>query len=240
MKRRCALGALAALALPAILPRVASAKPAAVPWPAGKPANAFELDSLGGATVSLASLRGRPLHLGNVAPLLHGKTNMNDFFRWVRENFDASVSWKDLEFIRAQWRGPLLVKGVLDAEDARQAAALGVDGLVVSNHGGRQLDGVPSTARALPLIADAVGERLNLLVDGGVRSGLDVLRLLALGAKTVMLGRPWVFALAAAGESGVAQLLQLIRAELQTAMALTGCTRLADIDRRVLSGAPAA
>lgn len=183
-------------------------------------------------------LRGGPHVLGNVAPVLRGKTGLEDFFAWMRDNFDPSVTWKDLEWVRARWRGPLIVKGILDVEDALAAAALGVDGIVVSNHGGRQLDGVPSTARALPAIAAAVGERLTVLADGGVRSGLDVVRMLALGARGVLLGRAWAFALGGAGQAGVAHVLELIAAEMRVAMALTGCTRIESIDRGILAGAP--
>jgi L-lactate dehydrogenase (cytochrome) len=177
---------------------------------------------------------GRPLQLGNVAPVLGPNTGLEDFFAWMRNNFDPTVTWRDLEFIRSEWQGPLVVKGILDAADARQVASLGADGIVVSNHGGRQLDGVPSTARALPAIADAVGDRLAVLADGGVRSGLDVVRMLALGARAVLVGRPWAYALAGAGQAGVAHVLQLLQAEMRVAMALTGCTRVADIDRNVL------
>jgi L-lactate dehydrogenase (cytochrome) len=180
-------------------------------------------------------LRGRPHSLGNVAPLLGRKSGVEDFFAWMRANFDASISWKDLEFIRSEWTGPLILKGVLDVEDAREAVRLGADGLVVSNHGGRQLDGVPSTARALPPIADAVGADLTVLADGGVRSGLDVARMLALGARGVLLGRAWAYALAGAGEKGVAHVLQLVEAELRAAMALTGARRIADLDRSALA-----
>ena len=179
-------------------------------------------------------LMGRPLQLGNVAPVLGPNTGLEDFFAWMRNNFDPTVTWRDLEAIRAEWQGPLVVKGILDADDARQAASLGADGIVVSNHGGRQLDGVPSAARALPAIVDAVGDRLAVLADGGVRSGLDVVRMLALGARAVLVGRPWAFALGGAGQAGVAHVLQLLQAEMRVAMALTGCTRVADIDRSVL------
>jgi L-lactate dehydrogenase (cytochrome) len=181
-------------------------------------------------------VRGRPHQLGNVAPVLGKNTGLEDFFAWMRNNFDPSVSWSDLDFIRAEWDGPLIIKGILDADDARSAALLGADGIVVSNHGGRQLDGVPSTARALPPIVDAVGDRLTVLVDGGVRSGLDVVRLLALGAKGVLLGRAWVYALAAAGEAGVAHMLDLVEAEMRVAMALTGRADIAAIDRSALVG----
>jgi L-lactate dehydrogenase (cytochrome) len=152
-------------------------------------------------------IHGRPHHLGNVAPVLGGKSGLDDFMAWMRNNFDPTVTWRDLEFIRSQWKGPLIIKGVLDVEDAREVARLGADGVIVSNHGGRQLDGVLSTAKALPPIADAVGDRLTVLADGGIRSGLDVVRMLALGAKGVLLGRAWAFALAGRGEAGVEHLL---------------------------------
>lgn len=177
---------------------------------------------------------GRPHGLGNVIRKLQGKTGIEDFFAWMRENFDSSISWKDLDFIRSEWKGPLVIKGLLDAEDAVEAANLGADGIVVSNHGGRQLDGVPSTARALPAIAEAVGDRLTVLADGGVRSGLDVVRLLALGAKGVLLGRAWVFALAAQGQQGVEHMLRLIEAEMRVAMTLTGVKNISEIDRSIL------
>lgn len=181
-------------------------------------------------------VRGRPHALGNVAPVLGGKTGIEDFFAWMRANFDPSISWRDLDFLRAEWKGPLIIKGLLDPEDAREAAELGADGIVVSNHGGRQLDGVLSSARALPPIADAVGDRLTILADGGVRSGLDVVRMLALGAKGVLLGRAWAYALAAGGEAGVTRMLQLIEAEMRVAMALTGTRRIKDINQDILVG----
>lgn len=178
---------------------------------------------------------GRPHALGNIARKLEGKTGIEDFFAWMRGNFDNSIQWGDLDFIRSEWRGPLVIKGILDPEDAKAAADLGADGLIVSNHGGRQLDGVLSSARALPPIADAVGDRLTVLADGGVRSGLDVVRMLALGAKGVLLGRAWAYALAARGEAGVAHMLSLLEAEMRVAMTLTGVTRVADIDGSILA-----
>lgn len=180
-------------------------------------------------------VRGRPHQLGNVAPVLGKNTGLEDFFAWMRNNFDPTVTWKDLDFIRSAWTGPLIIKGVLDVEDARSAAELGADGIVVSNHGGRQLDGVLSTARALPPIAEAVGDRLTVLADGGIRSGLDVVRLLALGAHGVLLGRIWAYALAARGQAGVAHMLQLVEAEMRVAMALTGFTSVAAIDRSAIA-----
>ena len=181
-------------------------------------------------------VHGRPHTLGNVAPVLQGKTGIEDFFAWMRNNFDPAINWRDLDFIRAEWSGPLIIKGILDAGDAVEAANLGADGIVVSNHGGRQLDGVLSSAKALPAIADAVGDRLTVLADSGVRSGLDVVRLLALGAKGVLLGRAWAWALAAGGEAGIGKMLGIIEAEMRIAMALTGTTRIGEIDRTILAG----
>ena len=171
-------------------------------------------------------IHGRPHQLGNVAPLLGPKSGLEDFLGWMKNNFDPSVTWADLDFVREHWKGPIVIKGILDADDARRAAEAGVDGIIVSNHGGRQLDGVPSVARALPRIADAVGNRLTILADGGIRSGLDVVRMLALGAQGVLLGRAWAFALAADGERGVRHVLDLIEAEMRVAMALTGVTNI--------------
>ena len=177
---------------------------------------------------------GRPHQLGNVAPVLGKNTGLEDFFAWMRNNFDPTVTWRDLDFIRENWDGPLIIKGILDVEDAKAAAALGADGIVVSNHGGRQLDGVPSSTRALPPIVDAVGGKLTVLADGGVRSGLDVVRMLALGAQGVLLGRAWVYALAGGGQAGVSHMLALVEAEMRVAMALTGRTKISDIDRTCL------
>lgn len=179
-------------------------------------------------------IQGRPHSLGNVAPVLGEKSGIEDFFAWMRENFDPTVTWDDLDFIRSEWDGPLIIKGILDPEDAIRAADLGADGLVVSNHGGRQLDGVPSTAKALPAIAEAAGDRLTVLADGGIRSGLDVVRMLALGAQGVLLGRAWAYALAAKGEEGISHMFNLIEAEMRVAMSLTGVTSIADISSDVL------
>lgn len=177
---------------------------------------------------------GRPHGLGNVAPVLGPKSGLEDFFAWMRGNFDPAISWTDLESIRATWKGPLIIKGIMDPDDAREAVRLGADAIVVSNHGGRQLDGVPSTARALPPIVDAVGDAITVLADGGIRSGLDVVRMLALGAKGVLLGRSWAYALAGNGQRGVAHLLSLIEAEMRVAMALTGTSNLGEINRGLL------
>lgn len=179
-------------------------------------------------------VRGRPHTLGNLAKVLGKDNGLNDYMGWLGRNFDPSVSWADLDWIRAAWDGPLIIKGILDPDDAHAAVEQGADGIVVSNHGGRQLDGVLSTARALPTVANAVGDKLSVLADGGVRSGLDVVRMLALGADGVLLGRAWLWALAAEGEAGVAKLLRLIEAEMRVAMALTGVRTVRKIDGSML------
>lgn len=175
-------------------------------------------------------LLGRPHRLGNLEPLLGPESHVRDYMGWISRNFDPSVSWAEVDELRRAWSGQLLLKGILDPEDAREALEHGVDGLIVSNHGGRQLDGVPSTASALPAVVEAVGSRVPVLVDGGVRSGLDVVRMLALGAEGVLLGRTWAYALGAAGGEGVERLLGILEAEIRVAMALGGVTRVEDID----------
>ncbi|WP_345247996.1 FMN-dependent L-lactate dehydrogenase LldD [Pigmentiphaga soli] len=175
-------------------------------------------------------LFGRPHDLGNVSAYRGRPTGLEDYIGWLAANFDPSISWKDLEWIRDFWKGPMVIKGILDPEDARDAVRFGADGIVVSNHGGRQLDGVLSSARALPPIADAVKGQLAILADGGVRNGLDVVRMLALGADTVLLGRAFAYALAVGGEAGVANLLGLIEREMRVAMTLTGAKSIAEIN----------
>lgn len=179
-------------------------------------------------------LRGRPHDLGNVSTYLGHRIHLEDYIGWLGENFDPSIGWRDLEWIRESWKGSMVLKGILDPEDAREAVRFGADGIVVSNHGGRQLDGVLSSARALPAIADAVQGDLTILADSGVRSGLDVVRLLALGADGVLLGRAFVYALAAAGEQGVAHVLDLIASEMKVAMTLTGARVVGEISRESL------
>lgn len=179
-------------------------------------------------------LRGRPHDLGNVSAYLGHRIHLEDYIGWLGENFDPSIGWRDLEWIREYWQGAMVLKGILDPEDAREAVRFGADGIVVSNHGGRQLDGVLSSARALPAIADAVQGDLTILADSGVRSGLDVVRLLALGADGVLLGRAFVYALAAAGEQGVAHVLDLIASEMKVAMTLTGARAVGEISRESL------
>lgn len=182
-------------------------------------------------------LLGRPHDLGNVSAYLGHRIGLEDYIGWLGKNFDPSIGWRDLEWIRESWKGAMLIKGILDPQDAKEAVRFGADGIVVSNHGGRQLDGVLSSAHALPAIADAVKGELKILADSGVRSGLDVVRMLALGADSVLLGRAFVYALAARGEQGVAHLLDLIASEMRVAMTLTGAKSLAGISRDSLAAA---
>lgn len=180
-------------------------------------------------------LMGKPHDLGNISKYLGTPTGLEDYIGWLGANFDPSISWKDLEWIREFWDGPMIIKGILDPDDAKDAKAFGADGIVVSNHGGRQLDGVLSTARALPAIADAVkDDNFKILVDSGIRNGLDVVRMLALGADACMLGRAFVYALGAAGGQGVSNLLELIDKEMRVAMTLTGAKTIKDINRDCL------
>jgi L-lactate dehydrogenase (cytochrome) len=180
-------------------------------------------------------IMGRPHDLGNVSKYLGKATSLEDYVGWLGNNFDPSIGWSDLEWIRDFWKGPMIIKGILDPEDARDAVTFGADGIVVSNHGGRQLDGVLSTVKALPPIAQTVGKDLSILVDSGVRSGLDVVRMLALGAKAVLLGRAAVYALAADGQAGVENLLDIFAQEMRVAMTLTGVSSTAQINRSNLA-----
>jgi L-lactate dehydrogenase (cytochrome) len=177
---------------------------------------------------------GKPLTFGNLEKAVPGASTPEAFRAWVDSQFDPSVTWDDIAWVRRHWDGKLVVKGVLDAEDARRAVDSGVDGIVVSNHGGRQLDSVPSTVRALPPVVEAVGDQVEVLVDGGVRTGLDVLKMVALGARAVMIGRAWAWAVAARGEQGVRDVLKVFRADLDTALGLTGHTSIRDVDRDAL------
>jgi L-lactate dehydrogenase (cytochrome) len=179
-------------------------------------------------------LMGRPHGFGNIAPFMGGKAGMEDFVSWVAGNFDPTVTWKDIDHIRSRWSGPLLIKGILDPEDAQTACAAGVDGIIVSNHGGRQLDSAPSTASVLPSIVNAVDGKATVLADGGVRSGADVIKMLALGAQGVCLGRAWAYALAAGGQDGVARMIDLLMTEMRVTMALTGVARVQEICSKVL------
>jgi L-lactate dehydrogenase (cytochrome) len=179
-------------------------------------------------------IRGRPISLGNLEEIVGKRAPLDHFQAWIHANFDASVSWKDVDWLRSRWGGKLIIKGILDRDDAQEAISNGADAIVVSNHGGRQLDGALSTVRALPAVADAVAGRVAVLADGGIRSGLDVVRMLALGADFVLLGRAWAYALAAHGEAGVAHVLKLIDAEMRVAMALTGCTSIDQLSEEIV------
>ena len=183
-------------------------------------------------------LGGRPHDLGNISAYRGQTTGLADYIGWLGANFDPTIGWRDLEWIRESWKGSMIIKGVLDPDDARDAVRFGADGIVVSNHGGRQLDGALSSARALPAIAQAVGGDLTVLADGGVRTGLDVVRMLALGARGVLLGRTYVYALAAQGEAGVARLLDQIAAEMRVTMTLTGAADASSINADLLAGLP--
>ena len=175
------------------------------------------------------ALRGKPLLFGNLRAHLPAARDLDDFRAFIDAQFDPGVTWRDIAWLRARWNGRLLLKRILDAEDARAAIDVGADGLVVSNHGGRQLDGAASTAACLPRIVEAVGDRTELLVDGGVRGGTDLFRALALGARGVLIGRPWAWALAAGGEPALRALLATWQQELRATMALAGVTRIDDI-----------
>ncbi len=179
-------------------------------------------------------VNGKPHTLGNVQSAVTEGRRVNDFLGWIARNFDRSVTWKDMDFVRENWDGPIVIKGVLDPVDAREAVRAGAQGLVVSNHGGRQLDGVKSSISALPRIVDAVGGDLEVFMDGGVRSGLDVLKALALGAKACFIGRPWAYALGAGGEKMIAKMLGTLRSELVTAMILTGCDDVRQANKALL------
>jgi L-lactate dehydrogenase (cytochrome) len=179
-------------------------------------------------------VNGKPLTFGNLEKAIPGARSPAAFRDWVDAQFDPSVTWEDIAWVRENWTGRLLVKGVLDPEDARRALDAGVDGVVVSNHGGRQLDSVPSSARALPDVVDAVGDQIEVLADGGVRTGLDVVKLVALGASAVLIGRAWAWAVAARGEAGVRHVLEVLKADIDVALALTGQTSFAGLDRSAL------
>jgi len=179
-------------------------------------------------------LGGKPHILGNIAPYVKNASTPADFSAWANASIDPSISWADLAWIRSQWSGPLLIKGILSPEDAVEAVKSGADGIIVSNHGGRQLDGVASSISMLPRIAEKVSGQTKLLVDGGVRSGQDILKALALGADAAMVGRPWVYALAGAGEAGLLNQLKAFHGEFSVSMALTGVTDTHQIGQSVL------
>jgi L-lactate dehydrogenase (cytochrome) len=180
-------------------------------------------------------LRGKRRTFGNLAGHLKISDDITSLSTWINSQFDTSLNWKDIDWIRSIWPGKLILKGILDVEDAEEAAKTGAQALVVSNHGGRQLDGAPSSIEALPEIVDAVGSKMEIMFDGGIRSGMDVMRALALGAKSCMIGRAYAYGLGAAGEAGVAKALDLLGKELITTMGLCGVNTIAEIDDRVIA-----
>jgi L-lactate dehydrogenase (cytochrome) len=195
----------------------------------GKAVRAFDLVSHT-RWIRDVPIGGKPLTFGNLENAVPGARTPDAFREWVDSQFDPSVTWEDIAWVREHWNGRLVVKGVLDPEDARRAVDAGVDGIVVSNHGGRQLDAVPSTARALPDVVDAVGGEVEVLADGGIRTGLDVVKMVALGASAVLIGRAWAWAVAARGTSGVKHVLSVLRADIDVALALTGNTSIGAVD----------
>jgi L-lactate dehydrogenase (cytochrome) len=184
--------------------------------------------------IATVGVGGRPLTFGNLERAVPGARSPAEFRDWVDAQFDPSVTWEDVAWVREQWPGRLVVKGVLDPEDARRAAAAGVDGIVVSNHGGRQLDSVPSTARALPGVVDAVGDDVEVLADGGARTGLDVVKMVAMGARAVLIGRAWAWAVAARGQAGVSHVLEVMKADIDTALGLTGHASITSLSSSAL------
>jgi L-lactate dehydrogenase (cytochrome) len=185
---------------------------------------------------ALGVLRGKRKTFGNIAGHYAGMANVTVLSQWIAEQFDATLSWKDVEWIKSLWPGKLILKGILDVDDARIAAKTGAAALVVSNHGGRQLDGASSSISMLPAIADAVGADIEVMFDGGIRSGQDILRAVALGARSCLCGRAYIYGLGAGGQAGVARAIEIMRSELDISMALTGVTSIAEIDRRVIAG----
>ncbi len=181
-------------------------------------------------------LNGRRKTFGNLAGHIKGMEGVTKLSQWIQTQFDPALSWKDVEWLKSIWPGKVVIKGILDVEDARTAVKVGADAIVVSNHGGRQLDGAPSTIHALPAIADAVGSDTEVLFDGGVRTGADIVRALALGARACLIGRAYVYGLGAGGKAGVTQAIDILKKELSVTMALTGVNTLAEIGPQVLVG----
>jgi L-lactate dehydrogenase (cytochrome) len=183
---------------------------------------------------ALNVLMGRRKSFGNLEGRIPNADSLSTLSQWIAGQFDPTLSWKDVEWVRGLWGGKIILKGILDAEDAKIAAATGADALVVSNHGGRQLDGAASSIRALPEVVDAVGSKIEVLFDGGIRSGQDVLKALALGAKGTMIGRAFLYGLGAMGEKGVTRTLEIIRSELDVTMALCGLKDVKDASPAIL------
>ena len=188
---------------------------------------------------ALSILKSKSKTFGNLAGRIEGMEDVTSLAQWTNSQFDPALNWKDVEWIKKVWPGKIIIKGILDVEDARTAVKLGADAIVVSNHGGRQLDGAPSSISALPAIAQAVGSDTEVLFDGGIRTGADLLRALALGGRACLIGRAYVYGLGAGGKAGVAKAIDILQKELSVAMALTGTTRVSDVGPQVLVNAAA-
>jgi L-lactate dehydrogenase (cytochrome) len=180
-------------------------------------------------------LNAKSKTFGNLAGHVKGMEGVNSLAQWTANQFDPTLNWRDVEWIRSLWPGKLIIKGIHDVEDAKFATKSGADAIVVSNHGGRQLDGAPSSISVLPKIADAVGNDIEVMFDGGIRSGQDLFRAIALGARSCLIGRAYIYGLGALGGAGVSTAIDIIRKELDITMALTGVTRISDIGRNVLA-----
>ncbi|PCJ48327.1 MAG: alpha-hydroxy-acid oxidizing enzyme [Gammaproteobacteria bacterium] len=181
------------------------------------------------------AIKGKPLVFGNLVDAVPDASGLKDFKSWVDSQFDASMTWDDLGWIREHWSGNIIIKGIMDVDDAKKAVAFGADAIVVSNHGGRQLEGVAPTLDMLPEIVKAVDKKCKVIVDSGIRSGLDIVKAIALGADACIIGRAWAYAIAAKGEDGVTHVLEIMKNEMRVAMALTGVTKVSDIDADILN-----
>ena len=181
-------------------------------------------------------LNAKSWTFGNISGHVPGMENVNSLAKWTQDQFDPALNWKDVEWIKKYWPGKLVIKGILDIDDAKTAVKMGADAIVVSNHGGRQLDGTSSSISMLPRVADAIGNDSEILFDGGIRTGADIVRALALGARACLIGRSYVWGLGAGGQRGVAKAIDILKNELSVTMALTGMARIADIDGRVIEG----
>jgi len=179
-------------------------------------------------------LKGKRKTFGNLAGHVRGMENVNSLAAWTASQFDPALNWRDVEWIKSIWPGKIIIKGILDPDDAKTAVGIGADAIVVSNHGGRQLDGAPSSIYALPRVAEAVGDKTEVMFDGGIRTGADIMRALALGARSCMIGRAYVYGLGAGGQAGVTRAIEILKKELDVTMALTGVNKISEIGSQVL------